>query len=139
MKTKTMEAAAIILAVGLSLLSACVNDESPTVARVVVDADSPALLQLIVSTNFLTSFDEDSGARELVLLIADTTQLTGDFEKEFDIARFERIYVRIANEDVTPEQVRLMVFINGERRHNSLAEISGEDLIEFLFTSRTVG
>ncbi len=139
MKTKTMRAAAIILAVGLPLLSSCVNDASPTVARVIVDTDAAASLQLIVSTNFLTSFDEGTGVRELVLLIADTTQLTGDFEQEYDISRFERIYVRVRNDEVTPEQVRLEVFIDGERFHNQSAEISSEDFIEFLFTSRDFG
>ena len=138
MKTKTMRGAAIILAVGLSLFSACINDETRTVARVIVEANPAAPLQLIVSTNFLATFDEVAETRELVLLTADTTQLTGDFDQEYSITRFERIYVRVANDEVTPEQVRLEVFIDGERFHNASAEIS-EDFIEFLFTSRDFG
>ena len=139
MKTETMRGVAIILAVGLPLFAACINDETPTVARVVVEANPAAPLELIVSTNFLASFDEETGVRDLVILTADTTRLTGDFEQEVSIARFTRIYVRVANDEVTPEQVRLVVFIGSERLHNRSAEISSGEFIEFLFTSRTIG
>lgn len=126
---------ALVVVSAVVALLACIDDEPPQLGRVVVEASPTEPLLLIVSTNFLTVPDEDGTGREAVPLTADTVMITGDFDQEYSMARFYRLYVHLRNESATPETARLRVFLDGEVDHDAQRSLSDGDFIQYLFTS----
>ena len=126
-----------VACLGAALLGACIDDELPTSARVLVESDPAAPLELVVSSNFLLRRNETTDQREAVPLEADTIAVSGDFDRVFDIARHARIYVVLRNDAATPESVRLRVLVDGSEAYDESDVIADGAFLDFLFTSRS--
>lgn len=138
MNLQSARAVAIALA-SLAALSACIDDDLPEVARVIVEANPTDSVVLVVSTNFVVSFNEETETREAIPLTADTTLITGDFDQEYSIRSFRRIYAHLRNDGETPELVRMQILIDGSENYNTSRQISGGEFLQFMFTSRISG
>lgn len=125
----------IALTATLAALPACIDDDPPSMARVVVDAEPTAPLVLVVSTHFTTRSNEEGDGREAVPLDADTVRITGAYDEEFDIVTYRRLYVLLRNDDPPPEQARMRVFLDGLLQYDRADEIADGEGLEFIFTS----
>lgn len=126
----------LILVAFLTALSACIDDSPPSIARVVVEASPAAPLTLVVSTNFLITYNNDEEqTRNAVPLQADTTMITGDFDQEYSIAQLARLYVHLRNDEATPEPVRLRIYLDGDLDHDASAQLADGQHVQYIFTS----
>jgi hypothetical protein len=125
-----------VAAAAVVALAACINDEAPTLARVEVEASPTDSLLLIVSTFFLVSYDPITDSRTATPLTADTIYVKGDFDEQYSMASYGRVYVHLRNETATPETARLRVFLDGKVNHDSERQIGAGEFMQFLYTSR---
>jgi len=133
--TRRRGSSRVFLAAALVALSACVEEDTPSLARVVVQSSPAAPLLLVVSTDFATRFNQDTGAREAVLVTADTTYLTGAFDREFDMGAQGRVYVALRNDEATEEDVRMRVFLDGSVEYDVTDRISDGETLKYLFST----
>ena len=132
-------ARALALVAGLTMLSGCVDDAGASVARIVIDATPTDPLQLVVSRYFETVNNNETGTRQAVLLLADTFQISADYDEEIAIASTGRIYVELTNNGVADETVRVQIYLDGDRDYDVSAQLTTGEFIKYLYTSLALG
>ncbi len=83
--------------------------EIPTMARIRVDGSSPHPLALIRSINFVEQVDLDTGQTRVLLMAADTSEVTLPFDESMAVAADGSVYVELLNREVAPASIRLRV------------------------------
>lgn len=116
------------------MVGACIDHAIPEVAHIVIEGSPAAPLELIVSQHFSTVRDSETGRPSAVLLVADTVQISADYSDFVDMPS-GRIYVRVMNPEVTPEEVRLAVYLDGEAFYDLTSQISDGAFLEYFYTS----
>lgn len=125
------------LAVTAALATSCIDDSEPSMARVLIRADPASPLELVVSRTFEVVASEDGDRSVPVLLTADTTALTGDFDESFDITETRRIYVRVLNDEEEPEIVRVRVYLDGDLFFDSTDQLADGRDVEYFYVSHS--
>lgn len=140
MKTMATRRHLLILASALAVLAGCdPGGDPPSIARIVIETAPAEPLELIVSTNFTTVTDTETGNRIPVFFSSDTTAVSGDYDEETNMVATRRIYVRVTNAAATAEQVHMRIFFDGELRYETDRSIADGEELQFLYTGRFVG
>jgi len=108
-------AIAILLAVSL-LAGGCglLDDPSPNAARLVIRGDADKPVRLIVSSQFVSSVNEQ-GVTGVVIIKSDTIVTMLPYEKVFRIEDDQRFFVETARLETDLQRVTMQVFVDGRK------------------------
>ncbi len=119
------------------------EDEIADEARVLIEGTSPVPLQLITSTRFERTYNDDGDA-VTILLVSDTAmiELGTAFDEVYPVKPDLGFFVRLRNLEADPATVSMRVYFDGElnydQRNVSLSDASLE--FSFIFSNfNTIG
>lgn len=119
----------------LSALGGCdfiTGDPTPEEARLVLEGDADAQVELLVSKVFLTARNEVGDLR-LQIIGSDTLAISPPFNQTFDIREEQQFFARATAADTTvATNVRMQVFVDGDPKYDETRDIS-EEFLQFLF------
>lgn len=96
-----------------------VTKEAPERARIQLEGQEGAQVQLITSTTFLSNRIEGDGRdNEVVLVDADTAQVTIPFEASYDISIDRRFLARVLRSDPSTDELVLNGWVDGKQHFN---------------------
>ncbi len=98
-----------------------------------VDGDDLVNLQLVVSRDFVQTFDPETQAITEVILQADTIAINGLYDQVLPLTALGGIIVELINPDPEVKAVRLRVWIDGNPEFNQSATLSAGALLRFIF------
>ncbi len=137
MATIRYSTAALVLAGMLALpaLGGCdliTGDPTPDEARLVLEGDADAQVELLVSKVFLTARNEVGDLR-LQIIGADTLAVSPPFDETFDIREEQQFFARATAADTTvATNVRMQVFVDGDPEYDESRDLR-EEFLQFLF------
>jgi hypothetical protein len=119
----------------VALAAACTSDATPpTSATVIVEADTPEPIFLIVASRF-----EVLGNGELALTNGDTIEITGNYNDKFQLNSEARFTAKLINEGELPADVRLSVLIDGSVQFDDRATILNGGFLQYVYRFRDGG
>lgn len=123
---------ASVLVVGCSLTGG--PDDKPSEARVRVEGSSPHPLSLIVATNFYEQLNLETGARSVVLVSSDTSEISLPHDRAVDLGETGSVYVELLNPLVATATVRMRVDLDsGQNPYDQSATLSDRASLIYYF------
>lgn len=110
------------------------EDEIADEARVLIEGTTPVPLQLITSTRFERTYNEDGDANTL-LLSADTVmiELGTAYDEVFPVKPDLGFFVRLRNLEADPATVTMRVYFDGELNYSQQNVSLSDSSLEFSF------
>ena len=134
--SRALELAPMVLGVVLLSLvaSACDSllgdDESPEIARLLMDVDPGVTVTLVTSNDFTEVIDQDGGGSSYVLQSVDTTEVTGTFDQTYSLGSQVRFYAEATG--TGDGYFSMTAYIDGEERYTRVQE-ADESPISFIY------
>ena len=95
----------------------------PENARLIMEVDPGVSVTLITSTDFEVVVDEDGGGSQVELQSADTTSVTGTFDRTYSLGSGLRFYAQATGTGDGVFSVRIL--IDGEESYSRVQEAGG--------------
>ncbi len=132
-RIRWVRGAALVLAV--VALGACAETaQRASSARVVVEVDSENPVELLISTDFVMLFDENTGASLPFLNNRDSLFLTADYEEVYALdAQDPKFYAQLKNPSETPEAVHMRVFLDGQQAYDVTVTMANGGFLEYIY------
>ena len=129
-----MRAASLLLA-ALVVVSGCglTDNLSPSRARLTIDGDAGKQVRLIVSTEFVAAVNE-SGITRVVIIKSDTVQATLPYQKEYNIAAQQRIFVETARSAEDLASLQMQVFVDSRKQFDQSGVLKTGQPYRFIYT-----
>lgn len=108
------------------------GQDTPSEARVVVAGTSTEQLRLVTSNDFFRQATGSSTESAAVLVTADTTLFSPEFDQQYDLGPLTRFFVRLDNPEGAEAQVTLRVFFDEELAFEQSSTLEGVE-VEFNF------
>lgn len=119
--------ALLLVSAGCSSISDT-DDDPPETARVLFEGSAPVPLEVVASTNF-TRFTDQFGETIVELHASDTLEASPPFDQTWSMTGTNvGFYIQVRNPDSEVADIRLRVFIDGEKRYDQEAEMADASL-----------
>jgi len=108
------------------------GDPTPEEARVVLEGDADAQVDILLSKNFLTA-QQENGEILVEVLASQIETVSPPFSRTFNIREEQQFFARAMPADSTVvTNVRMQVFVDGESRYDQTRDVS-EEYLQFIF------
>lgn len=109
------------------------DDLRPVEARVTVDGDPGARVQVITSSKFVAGVTE-AGITRVNVISSDTAYPALPFDATFEINADQQFLVRVSRFQEDLDTVQVRVFVNDDRKFNEGGALLSDAPYQFLYT-----
>ena len=111
------------------------DEGTPETAKIVLEGGGGETFQLITTTDFDITADQDGQNRDIFIYSADTTTVSAPYTKSYSLGPRVRFYLKAFSIEELSQPLTVKLLIDGEQRYkatSTLAELS----LEFNYTFR---